>query len=138
MNMWGDNLCSTNFAGVMTLEMCALLFCCLYVISQQRGHMFFKHALSSFIYKLLPVKLFQCLLTYLYKKHTRYPTSLSSLRSVFRLQPLDENSLIRAYISIQKYPLRLLLFSCKLLLFPTFFLLFHIRTSYFFPTFSSR
>ena len=33
MNMWGDNLCSTNFAGVMTLEMCALQFCCLYEIS---------------------------------------------------------------------------------------------------------
>ena len=26
MNMWGDNLFSTNFVGVMTLEMCALQF----------------------------------------------------------------------------------------------------------------
>ena len=24
--MWGDNLCSTNFVGVMTPEMCALYF----------------------------------------------------------------------------------------------------------------
>ena len=66
------------------------------------------------------------------------PASLSSICSVFRLHPppLDEFSLIRAYLSIQKYPLKLLLFhvnSYFFLLFsyyfisepPTFFLLFH-------------
>ena len=48
--------------------------------------------------------------------------------------PLMKNSLIRAYLSMQKYPLKLLLFCCKLPTFSYFFLLFHIRT-YFFPTF---
>ena len=24
VNIWGDNVCSSNFVGVMTLEMCAL------------------------------------------------------------------------------------------------------------------
>ena len=66
--------------------------------------------------------------------HTIPPTSPSSLRSFFRLHPLM-NFPWSVPASIKKYPLRLLLFSCKLLLFPTFFLLFHIRTSYFFLLF---
>ena len=43
----GNNLCSSNIAGVEALEMFALQFCCLYEISSQQGHMFYKHALSS-------------------------------------------------------------------------------------------
>ena len=42
--LWGNNSCSSNIAGVMALEMFALQFSCLYEI---RGHMFYKHALSS-------------------------------------------------------------------------------------------
>ena len=76
---------------------------------------------TYFIYKLLSGTVSMAIANILVQESIHdTSTSPSSLCSFFRLYPLDEFFFIRAFLSIQKYPLRLLLFSYKLLLFPTF------------------